>query len=64
MTIVEARQLLGKEAEGMTDDQIGLMLDDLKAMANTLLNQMQTAAKSDPHDFWWTLQAHRTGEAE
>lgn len=64
MTIVEARKLLGQEAEGMTDDQIELMLDDLKAMANTLLDQMQVAAKSDPHDFWWTLHAHGTGESE
>jgi hypothetical protein len=64
MTEGEARLLLGHEAEGMTDDQIKVILDDLRVMANTLLDQMEAAAKADPEGFRWLLHAHRTGEAE
>ena len=64
MTEGEARLLLGNEAEGMTDDQIKVMLDDLRVMANTLLDQMEAAAKGDPEGFAWTIHAHLTGEYE
>jgi hypothetical protein len=64
MTESEARLLLGNEAEKMTDAQIGLLLDDLITMANTLLDRMQSMVREDRDGFMWLLHSHRTGEYE
>jgi len=38
MTVEEARKIIGKEARGMSDDQVSKMIDDMRFMTESMFD--------------------------
>lgn len=60
-TIEKCRSILGKAADGMTDEQIERERDHLAQLANLLFDQFAVESKRDPEAMKRLLDAHRNG---
>lgn len=64
LPVERIRELLGPEAEGKTDEQLGRLGESLGNAASAFYDNVQEAWKRDPDSVRWLVHASHTGEFE
>ena len=62
--IERVRALLGREAEGKSDEELQRLAEALGNAASTFYDEVQSAWKRDPESVRWMVHASQTGEIE
>jgi hypothetical protein len=64
LPIERVREILGSQADGMTDEQIAALAENLDTAATRFFEDVQAAHKRDPESVRWAIHAHETGESQ
>jgi hypothetical protein len=62
ISIDRVRELMGADAEGATDEQLGRLRDSLTAAASQFYEDIQVQWRDDPDSVRWFAYVQETGE--